>query len=93
MIEFSKHFPVSEYLRDSILDARTISNTGVWWTACLAIKDPRSKKVSLVFYKWQWQKKTERWVNKQKIKLNSLSDVNDAIAALGELSSCFGAEN
>ena len=57
------NFPVAEYLRPHILDARTISRTGAWWTAILVIEDPRNNKPYIALYKWQskdgsWRKST-----------------------------------
>lgn len=76
-------FPVSEYLRKSIINARTISRRGAWWTACLAIKDPKGDKVHIAIYKWQ--KRNNQWKQAQKIKINSQKDLDKIVEALKEL--------
>lgn len=71
---FGQNFPVSEYYRDMIIDARTISRFGGWWTAVLLINDPDTKKPFLAFYRWQREKdswktiKTISFRNKKHIK-------------------------
>ena len=46
-------FPVSDYYRENILDAYTISRGGNWWSALLVIADPKSGTPFLGLYRWQ----------------------------------------
>ena len=48
-----QNFPIAEYYRANILDARTLSNRAGWWTAVLLIEDPRTKKPFVSVYRWQ----------------------------------------
>jgi len=36
-MNFGQNFPISEYYQDGILDAETISRSGLWWTAALVV--------------------------------------------------------
>jgi hypothetical protein len=76
-------FPVSEYYRDNIIDAITINRKGPWWSAVLLIKDPKTEKPFLGFYKWQ--KKGDKWTVKQKFNVNSESDANKFVSSVGTL--------
>ena len=53
MAMVGKNFPVSEYYRNNIIDAVSISRSGNWWTAVLLINDPSSKKPFISLYRWQ----------------------------------------
>ncbi len=46
-------FPVSEYYSDRVIDGETISRAGGWWNAALLIKDPRTDRPFVAFYRWQ----------------------------------------
>ena len=46
-------FPLSDYYRSQIVDARTISRGGPWWAAILLIRDPKTDQPFLGFYRWQ----------------------------------------
>lgn len=48
-----RNFPISDYYRDKIIEAHTLSRGGNWWTALLVIADPRSDKPFLALYRWQ----------------------------------------
>lgn len=48
-----QNFPISDYYREQIIDAETISRSGGWWTAVLLITDPRTKKPFVALYRWQ----------------------------------------
>lgn len=52
-MSFGQNFPVSDYYKDHILDAVTLSRTGTWWSAILLIQDPRPGNPFISFYKWQ----------------------------------------
>ncbi|MDD5668812.1 MAG: hypothetical protein PHE58_02105 [Candidatus Omnitrophica bacterium] len=46
-------YPISAHYREHIVDCETISKRGVWWTAVLLIKDPKSGKPFIGLYRWQ----------------------------------------
>lgn len=48
-----KDFPVSDYYKEHIVDARTITRAGSWWMAALVISDPKSGRRMLNLYQWQ----------------------------------------
>ena len=73
-------FPVSEYLRDNILDARTVSKRGPWWTALLVINDPETKKTYVAFYKWK--KNAGAWKKMTSFRINSLKHLEIVKKAL-----------
>lgn len=77
------NFPISEYYRQNILDARTISRGGPWWTAVLLIQDPKSNRPFVALYRWQ---KTESgWKARKRFTFRKQKDIQDAFAAVSEL--------
>ena len=79
-----KNFPISDYLKPHILDARTISHTGAWWTAILLIRDPKSEKPYVAFYKWQ--KRNGEWKRASGFKINNKKALGSSIECLNEYS-------
>ena len=78
------NFPISEYYRDHILDARTISRGGNWWTAVLLISDPKTNKPFLAIYKWQH---TETgWKTRQRFIFRKKQDVTSVFESVTRLS-------
>ena len=67
------NFPVSEYYKDSIVDALTISRVGGWWTCVLLLEEPSNKKKFLCIYRWQLV--GGEWKTRSKFKVNSVKDV------------------
>ena len=63
-------FPVSEFYKNHILDAATISRAGNWWSAILLIADPKNSKPFLSFY--QWQKTNDGWKKEVALKLGTV---------------------
>lgn len=47
------NFPVSDYYKNNILDAETLSRSGSWWTAVLLIADPKTDNPFIAVYRWQ----------------------------------------
>jgi hypothetical protein len=82
-----QNFPVDEYLRRQITDARTISKKGPWWTAVLLFEDPDSKKRFLGLYKWN--KHSTRWHKHSSFRINSKRHLDAAICALQQFSDEF----
>lgn len=82
---FGKSFPVSDYYKDNILDAETVSRGGGWWTAVLLVKDPKTEKSIILLY--QWQKKGDEWKTRKRFafkKKKVLEDTLEIIKRFGE---------
>jgi len=76
------NFPITDYYRDNLVDAVTISRAGGWWTAMLLINDPSSGRPFVKLYRWQ---QTDRgWKMRGSFKLNSAKDTNAVVKALGD---------
>ena len=74
-----QNFPISDYYKEHILDAETISRGSSWWTAVLLIEDPVSKKPFIALYQWKltgsvW-KKHKSFNIKQNRKIKSIIEV------------------
>lgn len=79
-----QNFPVSDYYRDQILDAETISRGGGWWTAVLLIRDPRTEKPFLAIYRWQLDGET--WKTRKSIAFKSKKQIQKVLASLQKMS-------
>ena len=75
-----QNFPLSEHLRPHILDGRTISRAGVWWTAVLAVEDPTTGRPFIGLYKWQ--KRNGEWKKASSFKINSAKHAATLIESL-----------
>lgn len=82
-------YPVSDFYKDNILDGVTVNRTSLWWTAILAIKDPRSEKTFMNIYKWKL--KEGDWKVVQSFKINSYKDASTIASELEKMSTHFGA--
>lgn len=80
---FGVDFPVSDYYKDKIVDARTLNNNGKWWTAVLVLSDPKTGKRFAKLYKWKNNK--GGWKVRSSISLSNRKFIQDAINALSEL--------
>lgn len=80
---FGINFPVSDYFKGHIIDARTIQNNGKWWTAVLVIEDPKTGKRFIKMYKWE--SKEGVWKVHSNFSLNSQKLIFGAIEAVSEL--------
>lgn len=78
-----RNFPITEYYRDHIMDAQTLSRGGNWWTAVLVIADPRSGKPFLGLYRWQ--NKGGEWKTRSRFLIRKKSDVQSIIGCLETL--------
>ena len=87
-MNLGKHFPVSDYYKDHIIDAETISNTGQWWTAVLLINDPKTDKAFTALYRWQ--KRDGVWKNSASFKLHSKQNIADLIRILERFAKDIG---
>jgi hypothetical protein len=79
-----QNFPVSDYYRDQILDAETISRAGGWWTAVLLIRDPRTEKPFLAVYRWQLD--GDIWKTRKSIAFKSKKQIQKVLASLQKMS-------
>lgn len=78
-------FPVSEYYRRQIREARTIGRTGFWWSAVLLIEDPTTDKSFLAFYRWQ--KRQGVWKVRKSFNCRSRKDALRIVEIVKELAS------
>ena len=78
----SELFPVGEYYKNDIIDAITITRGGSWWSAILLIKDPKTQKNKLIFYKWQ--KKGDSWITRKSYSINSKIELDKILDGLNE---------
>jgi len=53
VLEIGQNFPVSEYYKGRVIDAETISRSGLWWTAVLLLSDPKTEQPLIACYRWQ----------------------------------------
>ncbi len=78
-----QNFPVSDYYKDQIIDAETISRSGSWWTAVLLIKDPKTKKPFLGIYRWQ--RDGDVWKTRKSIAFKNKKLVDAVLNSLNRL--------
>lgn len=72
-------FPISEHYRQHILDADTVTRRGVWWTAVLLIKDPKTAKPFIGLYRWQLTK--NGWKIRKRFTFRKIEEI-DAIVGM-----------
>lgn len=76
-------FPVSDYYKGRVKEARTISRIGPWWSAILLIEDPKTEKPFLVFYRWQ--KRKGSWKVTKSFSVRSKKDALKVVEFVNEL--------
>ena len=77
---FGQNFPISDYYKNNILDAKTLSNRAGWWTAVLLIKDPQTQKSFVSVYRWQH---TEAgWKMRNRMHVRSRADAKLLIESI-----------
>ena len=76
-----QNFPVSEYYKNRILDAETLSRG--WWTAVLLIVDPKTEKPFVALYRWQSDGET--WKTRKSISLKNRRQIEQMIQVLDRL--------
>ncbi|MDD3662696.1 MAG: hypothetical protein PHT84_02415 [Candidatus Pacebacteria bacterium] len=81
-------FPVSDYYKDQILDAETVSRAGGWWTAVLLIQDPKTQKPFVAVYRWQLHDDT--WKTRKSISFKSKKQIDAVLVVLAKMSSRLG---
>jgi hypothetical protein len=72
-------FPISEYLKDHIIDAETISRGGSWWTAILLIEDPVSKEAFISLYRWKKTKNGWKIDKSFPLKKKNIGQITEVI--------------
>ena len=77
-------FPVSDYYKQAVREARTISRSGLWWSAVLVIEDPATGSPFLGLYRWQ--KRQGKWRVRKSFNFRSRRDAARVIGILQELS-------
>lgn len=77
-------FPVSDYYKDNILDAVTITRSGSWWSAVLLIKDPKTEKPIIGLY--QWQKVGDVWKTRKRFTFKKKKVLEDALEIIKKFS-------
>jgi hypothetical protein len=77
-------FPVSDYYKDKIREARTINRSGTWWAAILLIEDPNTNEPFLAFYRWQ--KRDGKWKVRSSFNCRSKKDADLIVRFVNELS-------
>ncbi len=77
-----QNFPISEYYRPYIIDAVTISRTGLWWTAVLLIEDPKTKKPFIALYRWQ--RVRDSWKTRKRFTLRALQETTAAAVTVAD---------
>lgn len=84
MSSFGQNFPLSDYYRGNVIDGRTITRTGRWWTAALLIKDPKTEEPFVALYRWE--KMGEEWKKRKSISFKTRPHVDAVVEALEEFS-------
>ena len=77
-------FPVSDFYKGGIREARTISRSGSWWAAILLIEHPTTNASFLSFYRWQ--KREGVWKVRKSFTCRSKKDAVRLIQIVQELS-------
>ncbi len=77
-------FPISDYYRDHIIDAETVTRSGGWWTAVLLISDPKTKKPFIALYRWQL---TENgWKSRKRFTLRRSKEIETVLKLVHQYS-------
>lgn len=74
------NFPISEYYRNNIKDAVTLSRGGGWWTAAVLIEDPKNGKPFVTLY--TWQQVDDAWKMRKSFTIRSQKTLNEVVEAL-----------
>lgn len=82
-VEVEYNFPISEFYKGQVIGAETLTNTGVWWTAILLIKDPKTQKPFIGMYRWQ--KTKEGWKCRKRFTFKRLDEVKRAVEIIQRL--------
>lgn len=78
------NFPVSDYYKNHILDAETISKKGAWWTAALLIEDLKSGKSIINIYKWQLTE--SGWKSRKRYTFKNNSEIDKIFEVISRFS-------
>jgi len=86
-MDIGKDFPVSDYYRGHIVDGVTLSRVAGWWSAVLVIRDPKTEKIVLNVYQWQFTEKG--WKVRKNFSFKRTKDLQVFQAICEELTSKF----
>lgn len=75
-----QNFPISEYYRSKILDAKTLSNRGGRWTAILLIEDPKTTRPIVSLYRWQNTDKG--WKVRSRMHIRNKTDAKQMVESI-----------
>lgn len=87
-MEEQEQFPVSDYYQGHVLEGETLSKIGVWWSAILLIREPKTQRPFVCLYRWQ--KTAAGWKVRKRYSFNSARDLNRALNLLQRLLSKMG---
>lgn len=76
-----EEYPVSDFYKDHIVEAKTLKKSDRWWSAMLIIDHPDAgKKVNL----YRWQKRDGKWKRRKAFSINNAEDRESIIEFLQE---------
>lgn len=87
MHSFGQSFPLSDYYKDCVIDALTLSRVGGWWSAVLVIRDPKSETPFIAFYRWQ--KSGDTWKTRKNFVIRNLREADEVVQAIANFSKYF----
>ena len=82
-------FPIDDYYKPNIRDARTLMRQGQWWRAAVLISDPKTEKTFLQLYLWQkkdgqWKRKSSYAIRKRAIAKGLADYINEILTDIEE---------
>lgn len=81
------NFPISDYYKENIVDAKTISRRGGWWTAIILTKDPKNDKLKIILYKWQLR--GNGWKTRKSFIFKSVKEITTIFKIVKKFSQDF----
>ena len=76
-------FPIDDYYKPHILDARTLMRAGGWWRAAVLIRDPKTDLTFLQLY--LWEKRDGEWKRKTAYAIRRRAVAKELADYLGEI--------
>ena len=82
-------FPVDNYYKPYILDARTLMRKGRWWRAAVLIRDPQTNESFLQLYLWEhrdgkWKRRSAYKIKKRAVAKGLLDYMNEILMKIEE---------
>jgi len=72
--------PITPYYKGCVLNAYTLTRTGIWWTTILLIRDPKTQKPFIALYRWQ--KTKDGWKTRKRFTFKRREEVTQAFAVI-----------